>query len=366
MLPFTRPTLDEATIASVAEVLRSGWLTTGPRCAQFEAALSAYFGGRPVRLANSGTATLELALALADIGPGDEVITTPLTWVATANVIVRAGARPVLVDIDRESRLMDLDRVEATITPRTRAIMPVDLAGLPVDRDRLYALAEKHNLRVIEDAAQSMGSTWRGKRIGAFGDLVSFSFHANKNMTTGEGGALVMNTPEEAQRFERLRLMGVVRDADGGMDVPEIGGKYNLTDIAAAIGLHQLKQLDAFNERRGQLARRYFEKLPADAGFELPPADFENSNWHMFQVLLPAGRHRGDFIRAMRERGFAIGVHYPALHTFSAYRKLGFKAGDFPVAEDVGARTVTLPLFPTMTEADVDAVCAALVDLVQR
>ncbi|MEY3201460.1 MAG: hypothetical protein RIR70_1010 [Pseudomonadota bacterium] len=367
MLPFTRPTIDEATIADVAAVLRSGWLTTGPKCREFEAALSDFFGGRAVRLANSGTATLELALRLIDIRPGDEVITTPLTWVATANAIVNSGATLVLCDIDPVSKLIDLAAVERAITPRTRAIMPVDLAGLPVDRDALYALAKAHGLRVIEDAAQSMGSLWQGKRIGAFGDLVSFSFHANKNLTTGEGGCLVMNDDIEAERFERLRLAGVKRDQDGGMDVAEVGGKYNLTDIAAAIGLHQLRQLEDFNLRRRALAKRYFEILdPRLMG--LPVADFAHSNWHMFQVLLPLERltlSRGDVIRALRDRGFGVGVHYPALHLFAAYRARGFKAGDFPHAEWVGERTLTLPLFPTMTEADVDRVCSALCEILK-
>ena len=200
-LPFTRPSIDEETIAAVGEVLRSGWITTGPRCRELEAALSARYGGRPVRLVNSATAALEMALQLAGIGPGDEVITCPLSWVATANVILQVGATPVFVDADAATRNIDLAAVEAAITPRTRAIMPVDLAGLPVDRERLYAIANRHGLRVIEDAAQSMGAHWAGREIGSFGDLVSISFHANKNMTTTEGGCLVMNTDAEAALF---------------------------------------------------------------------------------------------------------------------------------------------------------------------
>src|SRR6267142_2206286 len=183
-LPFTRPTIDDETIAGVVEVLRSGWITSGPQVKAFEAKLSDYCGGRPVRAFNSGTCTMEIALRIAGIGPGHEVITTPLTWVATSNIVLDVGAKPVFVDIDPATRNLDLARVEAAITPATRAIIPVDLSGLPVDRDRLHAIAKKHNLRVIEDAAQSFGSTWQGKRIGAFGDFVSFSFHANKNITT--------------------------------------------------------------------------------------------------------------------------------------------------------------------------------------
>ena len=371
-LPFTRPSIDEETIAGVAEVLRSGWISSGPQVKAFEAALSEYFGGRPVRTFNSGTATLEVALAVCGIGAGDEVVTTPLSWAATANVILRCGATPVFVDVDPATRNIDLERTAAAITPRTRAIMPVDLAGLPVDRDRLYAIAAARDLRVIEDAAQAMGASWRGRRIGSFGDLVSISFHANKNMTTGEGGCLVVNDAAEAALAEKLRLQGVVRDADGGMDVDVIGGKFNLTDIGARIGLDQLKRVDGFNARRRELARRYFERF-AEAntrlGCGLPPADFENSNWHMFQITLPLERlriGRGDFIRAMQARGIGVGVHYPAIHLFTAFRRLGFKEGDFPHAERIGREIVTLPLFPAMQEADVDRVCTAVADILTQ
>ena len=190
-LPMTRPSIDEATIAGVVEVLRSGWITSGPKVSEFQNALSQLFGGRPVRAFNSGTCTMEIALRIAGIGAGDEVITTPFSWVATSNVILEVGATPVFVDIDPVTRNIDLQRVEAAITPRTKAILPVDLAGLPVDRDVLYALATKHRLRVIEDAAQSIGSSWNGKLIGSTGDFVSFSFHPNKNITTPAGCATI-------------------------------------------------------------------------------------------------------------------------------------------------------------------------------
>ncbi len=359
-LPFTRPSIDEETIAAVGDVLRSGWITSGPKMQAFETALSAHCGGRPVRSFNSGTATLEVALRLAGVGPGDEVITTPLTWVATANVILEVGATPVFADIDPVTRNIDPAKIEAAITPKTKAIIPVDLAGLPADRDRIYAIAKEYKLRVIEDAAQSLGASWNGKPIGSFGDFVSFSFHANKNLTTGEGGALVLPDDVAPALCERLRLQGVKRSADGGMDVDVLGGKWNLTDIAAAIGLGQLPHLPAFTARRRQLAHAYFDRIDPALGLELPPRDFENSNWHMFQVLLPTNTDRGAFIAAMKDRGVGVGVHYPALHLFSLYRKLGFREGDFPHAEDVGRRIVTLPLFPAMADADTDRVAAAL------
>ena len=234
-LPFTRPTIDEPTIAAVGEVLRSGWITSGPKVREFEAQLSALCGGRPVRTMSSATGALEIALALAGVAAGDEVITTPLSWVATANVVLRAGARPVFVDCDPRTRNIDLELVAAAITPRTRAILPVDIAGLPVDRDRLYALAAAHRLRVIEDAAQSFGANWAGRLIGSCGDLVSISFHANKNITTAEGGCLVLNDAAEARQCELWRLQGVERRGDSweGMDVTLAGGKHNLTDVAA-------------------------------------------------------------------------------------------------------------------------------------
>lgn len=359
-LPFTRPTIDEATISGVADVLRSGWITSGPQVKAFEARLSAYFGGRPVRSVNSGTGTLELALAVAGVGSGDEVITTPLSWVATANVVLRAGARPVFVDIDPATRNIDLSLVKAAVTAKTKAIIPVDLAGLPVDRDQLHAIAKKHSLRIIEDAAQSMGASWKGRRIGSFGDLVSFSFHANKNMTTTEGGCLVINDEREAELVTQLRLQGVVRSPDGEQDVEVAGGKYNMTDVAARIGLGQIELLDAFNIKRRELARHYFATFDRELGCGLPPEDFENSNWHMFQITLPLSRmniSRGAFIKAMHDAGIGTGVHYPAMHLFTLYRNLGWKKGDFPHAEAAGASILTLPLFPAMSFADVERVC---------
>jgi dTDP-4-amino-4,6-dideoxygalactose transaminase len=361
-LPFTRPSIDEATIAAVGEVLRSGWITSGPKVREFEAQLSQLFGGRPVRAMSSATGAMEVALAMIGVGAGDEVITTPLSWVATANVVIRAGARPVFVDCDPRTRNLDVDRIEAAITPRTRAILPVDLAGLPVDRDALYDIARRHNLRVIEDAAQSMGATWGGRLIGSFGDLVSISFHANKNITTTEGGCLVVNDDAEARSCELWRLQGAERRGDSweGMDVTLPGGKHNLTDVAACIGLGQLPRLEAFNARRRELARLYFARIDQGLGCELPLEDYTCSNWHMFQLLLPAGVDRGAFIGQMRAAGIGVGVHYPAMHLFSLFRTLGHRPGDFPVAERIGSRTVSLPMFPAMRDADVDRVVAAL------
>ena len=369
-LPFTRPHIDAETIAEVGRVLASGWITSGPKVQAFEAQLSALFGGRPVRAFSNGTATMEVALRIAGIGPGDEVITTAITWVATANVIGAVGARAVLVDIDPRSRNISLDAVEAAITPRTRAVMPVYLSGLPVDMDRLYAIAKKHGLRVIEDAAQAIDSRWNEQRIGSFGDLVSFSFQANKNITCAEGGCLVMNTPEEAELAERLRLQGVVRSGADGMDVVTPGGKFNLTDINAAIGLGQLPLLPQITARRQVLAQAYFDAAARHGleslGIELPlPSNATGAitNWHMFQVVLPADRLNGGraaVMDALKAVGVGTGVHYPALHLFTHYRALGWREGMLPHSERIGRSILTLPLFYDMADADPERVCREL------
>lgn len=366
-LPMTRPTIDDETIAGVAEVLRSGWITSGPQVKAFEAKLSQHCGGRPVRVFNSGTGTLEIALRICGIGPGHEVITTPLSWVATSNVILTVGARPVFVDIDPVTRNIDLSKVAAAITPRTRAIMPVDLAGLPVNRDQLYALAREHGLRVIEDAAQSLGSNWRGATIGSTGDLVSFSFHPNKNATSIEGGALVLNNDAEARLAEQYRLQGVVRNGMDGMEVEVLGGKFNLTDVAARVGLGQLARLEEFNNRRRVLAQEYFTQLDRAElralGLGLPVADLAQSNWHMFQVQLPSAQlrePRARIMQHMHEAGIGTGVHYPPIHLFKLYRELGWQRGQFPHAELAGRELLTLPLFPAMTTADIARVADTL------
>lgn len=370
LLPFTKPTIDEATIAAVADVMRSGWLSgNGPKMHAFEKQLSEYFGGRPVRTFNSGTCTMEIALRVAGIGPGDEVITTPNSWVATANVIIEVGATPVFADIDARTHNIDLDKVEAAITPRTKAIIPVHMCGLPCDMDKLYALAAKYKLRVVEDAAQAIGSTWKGRsgdsrRIGAFGDFVSFSFQVNKNIMSAEGGCLVLNTPEEAKLAEKYRLQGVTRSGLDGIDVDVLGGKYNMTEIAAAIGLGQMAHLEEFNAKRLALARHYFTTFGSDFetqyGAELPVADFEQSNWHMFHIVLPETITRAAFMQKMLDVNISLGYHYAAIHLFTMYRARGFKEGMFPVAERVCKQIVTLPLFPLMTESDVERVVGAV------
>ncbi len=376
-IPFTRPHFNQETIDAVAEVLRSGWVTSGPKLAEFETALSEYFGGRPVRCFANGTATMKIALQVAGIGPGDEVITTPISWVATSNVILSVGATPVFVDTDPVSRNIDLSKVAAAITPKTRAIMPVYLSGLPVNMDQLYELAKQYKSRVIEDAAQAFGSQWKGQKIGSFGDLVSFSFQANKNLSTVEGGCLVLNNIDEAKLAEKLRLQGVTRHGIDGMDVDVLGGKDNLTDVNAVIGLHQLKQLPAFQTRRSALARQYFDAIRSEitsAGLdnlrlELPVENFTDSNWHMFQVVLPLEQlnvDRAQVMTELKELGIGTGVHYPTITGFTLYQKLGYKTAATPVAERIGRSIMTLPLFPGMADEDIGRIASALTGILKK
>jgi dTDP-4-amino-4,6-dideoxygalactose transaminase len=361
-LPFAKPSIDEETIQAVADVLRSGWITTGPRAARFEAALSEYFGGRVVKTFTSATAALEIALVAAGVGPGDEVVTTAMSFAATANVIVRVGAKPVFVDVDLATRNIDLDQLEAALTPRTRALMPVHFAGRPVDMEKLYQIAHSRGLRVIEDAAHAMGASWRGRRIGSFGDIVVFSFHPNKNMTTIEGGALVLDDPAEARVVDLHRFHGIKRNQEGEIDIEIAGGKSNFADVSAVIGLSQLEKLDGFNARRRELAQAYFEHLNTDPAMLVPQREDDGHAWHIFSPLLPLAEvdmRRSDFVTRMHERGIGVGVHYPAIHTLDLYRKLGYAEQSFPNAERIGRETVSLPLFPDMNDSDVERVCSA-------
>ncbi|MCC6134032.1 MAG: DegT/DnrJ/EryC1/StrS aminotransferase family protein [Candidatus Contendobacter sp.] len=366
-LPFARPTLDEDTINGVTEVLRSGWITTGPQVKKFEAALSVYLGDRPVRVLNSATAALEVALQLCGIGPGDEVITPAQTFFAAPNMIAKVGAKPVFVDVELISRNLDFNAVEQAITPRTKAIMPTHFGGLPVDMDRLYAIAGKYGLRMIEDAALAMGSSWRGRRIGSFGDLTVFSFHPNKNMTSIEGGALVLADEAEALEVETLRFHGITRLPDGTRDVAFPGGKFNLPDVNARIGLGQLARLEEFNHRRRELVADYFRLLQTDPPCLLPhpgyPGDESGHSWNLFAPLLPLDQLRIDrsqFRAALESRGIGTGISYEAAHLTTLFRGYGHRDGELPNTERIARETVTLPLFPTMTRADVERVCATV------
>jgi dTDP-4-amino-4,6-dideoxygalactose transaminase len=377
-LPFVRPDIDEATIASVGDVLRSGWIASGPKVKEFESRLSEFVGGRPVRVMTSASEGLEIALHMIGIKPGDEVITPAISFAATANVIARCGARPVFVDVDLDTRNIDVAAVARAVTPQTRAIMPVHFAGHPIDMPGIYAIARQHQLRVIEDAAHAIGSRYDGRRIGAQGDIVVFSFHPNKNITTIEGGGVVADSAAELRLLELHRFQGIERYPDGSAEVFFPGGKSNLSDVAAAVGLGQLPRLEGFNVRRREIAALYFRHMKTDPAVRLPargpgyhgaPGHPDDHSWHIFAPLLPLDQlkiNRGDFIKRMHERGIGVGCHYPAIHLFQYYRAMGYQAGDFPNSERIGASTVSLPMFPAMTEADVVRVCASTAEVLRE
>lgn len=366
-IPFARPIIDESMVAAVADTLRSGWVASGARVVDFEAALSLYHGNRPARVFTSATAAMEVAFQACGIGRGDEVITSAMTFFSVGNMIRKCGASAIFVDCDLATRNMTPAAVAGALTPRTRAIVPTHFAGLPCDMDGLNAFATDHGLRVVEDAALAIGSRWKGRPIGSFGDIATFSFHPNKNMTTIEGGAALFSSHDEAQRAEVLRFHGIRRRPDGTRDVDVAGGKFNLSDVSARLGLAQLERLDAWCARRRDLAARYFERLEGRSPVVLPapahPGEPEGHSWNMFCVLLPLERmkmSRKEFIDAMHIRGVGIGVSYEAMHLTTLFREDGHREGEFPNAERIARETVTLPLHPAMSDGDVDRVCDAM------
>ncbi|GJI95764.1 aminotransferase [Duganella caerulea] len=368
MLKFAQPQLDEDTIQAVAAVLRSNWIATGPNVTELERALSASFSGRPTRVLTSATGAMEIALQVCGIGPGDEVITSAQSFFSAMNMIVKIGATPVFVDCELHTRAIDLAQVEAAITPRTKAIMPTHFPGALGDIDALYALAKRHQLRVIEDAALVQGSYWKDQPVGGFGDIATFSFHPNKNMTTIEGGAIVVASEDEAKLVDLLRFHGIQRLPDDTRDVAMAAGKFNMSDVSAVIGVHQLKQLPRFLEQRAALAERYFDKFPPLPGVALPPRGQPRQSWNMFNVLIPYeqfGLTRKSFRAALQEQGVGTGMSYEACHLTTVGRGFGYTDGQFPIAERIARETVTLPLHAAMTLEDVDHVCTVVAQVLK-
>lgn len=378
MLPYARPSIGESEIAEVVACLESGWLSTGPRAVRFEEALAARLGVRHALGASSGTAALHLAVLAAGIEPGDEVVTTPMTWVSTANVLLHAGARPVFADVEPGTLNLDPRRVEEVLTPRTRAILPVHFAGQPCDEAALTEIARARGLKVIEDAAHALGASYEGRPIGTFGDATMFSFHPAKNLTTGEGGALVTDDDELAARAKRLRFHGIEQTPEsrfGGRgaaayDVVEAGFKYNFTDLQAAIGLHQLARLDELNARRRALAAQYLEQL-AEVPWATPlaraPYVHEHA-WHLMVVALRVEAltvDRDTVIGELREAGVGAGLHFVPLHLQTLYRPFADSAR-LSVATDAHRRILTLPLFPDMKDEDVTMVVETLSRILRR
>ena len=371
-VPFSLPDITDAEIRAVTEVLRSGWITTGSRAAEFEEAFRTFTGARHALALNSCSAALHLALAALDIGPGDEVIATPLTFCATVNAILAVGAKPVLADIGADLNL-DPDAVGAAITPATRAILPVHLAGLPCDMDRFRQIAGQHRLRVIEDAAHAAGAMYRGVPIGSGkSDAVAFSFYANKNLTTGEGGMVVTPSGELDARMRILSLQGIARDAwrrsgEWHYEVVERGFKYNMSDIMAAIGIEQLRRLDSMNARRAEIAAEYNRAFSGFAEIETPPDRPECRHaWHLYVLRLNPDRltlSRDEFITALGQRGIAASVHFIPIPLHPYYKSI-LKPPDCPRAMSEYPRLVSLPLFSRMTGAQVQAVIDAVLAIV--
>ncbi|MGB3134236.1 MAG: DegT/DnrJ/EryC1/StrS family aminotransferase [Candidatus Macondimonas sp.] len=378
-LVFGAPLIGEAEIDEVVDSLRSGWLGTGPKVARFERAFAAYKVAEQAVAVNSCTAALHLSLLAADLGPGDEVITTPLTFCATVNAILHAGATPVLADVDPISFNIDPAEVAARITPRTRAILPVHFAGRPCAMDPLMALAQQHDLRVIEDCAHAIESSYHGRPTGTFGDFGCFSFYVTKNVVTGEGGMILARRPEAAARLKTLALHGMSHDAwrrfsDSGYrhyQVVECGFKYNMMDLQAAIGLHQLARVEASWLRRRAIWDRYqaaFADLPVTRPAD-PEPDTRHAH-HLYTLLIDATRcgcTRDAFLEHMTAQRIGVGVHYLSLPEHPYYQdRLGWRPEDTPEAMRIGRQTVSLPLSPALTDADVEDVIRAVYSGIAR
>lgn len=379
LLPYYLPDIDREAIAGVVETLQSNWLTTGPKVQLFQQRLAEYVGAPHAVAVNSATAGLHLVLATLGVGPGDEVITTPMTFCATAEVIEYQRARPVFVDIERDTHNIDPARVEAAITPRTKVLIPVHFAGHPCPMDELLEIARRHHLFVLEDAAHAIGALYKGRPVGSIGDATVFSFYATKNLTTGEGGMITCRDEALANKLQCLSLHGITRDAwkrystEGSWfyEVQYLGYKYNMTDIAAALGLRQLETLWRSNIRRRRIAARYdaaFAELPEVTPLAVRPE--VQTAAHLYVIKLDLERltvDRAAFIDALHDEGICTSVHFIPVHLHPYYReKYGYAPGAFPVAEEVYAQSISLPLYPRMSDADVDDVIAAVYRVVER
>ena len=377
MLPYGRQLIDEADVAAVVAALQSGWLTTGPAITEFEAAFAKAAGTSEAVAVASGTAALHAAAFGAGIGPGDEVITTPLTFAATANCVLYQGGTVVFADVRRDTLNLDPSAVAAAITPRTKAIITVDYTGAPSDLDELAALAERHGLVLIEDASHALGATYRGRRVGGLADMTTFSLHPVKQVTTGEGGVVTTDDHDLAARLRSFRSHGITSDfrdrervGSWVYDMVALGFNYRLTDLQAALGLSQLPKLDEWVARRRAIAARYSAAFAALGAVE-PPTSLTDreSAWHIYVIRLQLDRLRADRARvfsALRAENIGVNVHYIPVPWHSYYAALGYRKGGWPIAEDAYERMITLPIFPGMTDDDVADVIAAVTKVVRH
>lgn len=369
-IPFSRPWIDETEIEAVSQVLASKWISTGARVREFERAFAEYLGVKHAIAVSSCTAALHLSLVVSDIGVGDEVITTPYTFTATAEAIRYVGAKPVFVDICPNTLNIDVTKIESAITEKTKAIMPVHIAGLPCDMDVLQEICNNHNLLLIDDAAHAIPTQYKGQYIGTLGDLSAFSFYANKNMTTGEGGMITTNNDNFAEPLRTMRLHGIDKDAWSRQsrrsiwryDITTEGYKYNMTDIQAAMGLCQLMKLKKQHERRQNITQIYQSELGKIPQIRTPfyPVNPAEHAYHLYIIQLNDG-DRDVFVESMRDQNIECSVHYVPLHLFDFYQKqYDYKVGDFPCAEDVFEGVLSLPLHPGLSESDVHIVIDAV------
>lgn len=372
LLPYGRQWIDDDDITAVIETLRSDWLTTGPKVDEFERAFAEFTGAEHAVAVSNGTAALHAAAHAAEIGPGDEVIVTPMTFAASANAILYMGATPIFADVEPDTLLLDPVKVEAKITSRTKAIIAVDYAGHPADWDALHEIASRHGLRLIDDACHAVGGSYRGRSVGTLADLNTFSFHPVKHFTTGEGGMITTHDADLAQRMRVFRNHGITTDhrqraAQGGFfyEMVELGYNYRITDIQCALGISQLRKLRESVKRRTQIAAMY-DAAFADMNSVRPLAvrpDVEHS-YHLYMIQIDTdvlGMDRGEVFKALRAENIGVNVHYIPVHLHPYYQKhLGTGPGLCPVAEAAYERLITLPIFPQMTESDVDDVVTAL------
>jgi UDP-4-amino-4,6-dideoxy-N-acetyl-beta-L-altrosamine transaminase len=377
-LPAFKPFINDAEINEVIDTLKSGWITTGPKVKLFEEEVQEFIGSKHAIAVSSCTSALHLSLVAYGVGSGDEVITTPFTFASTINVIIHQGAKPVFVDIDRETYNIDVTRIEDNITEKTRAIIPVHYAGHPCEMDDLMEIAQKYDLIIIEDAAHAFSALYKGRKIGTIGHITCFSFYATKNLTTGEGGMITTNDDEVAEKVRMLRLHGMSRDAwkrytskgSWYYEVVYPGYKYNMTDIQAALGLAQLRKINHMQRRREEIAKMYNEAFDDLTEVIIPQVkDYVRHSWHLYPILLETNLlkiNRNTFIEALKAENIGTSVHFIPIHLHPYYReKYGFKQGDFPNAEYVYEREISLPIYPSMTDEDVETVITAVKKIVE-
>ncbi|MGE5263708.1 MAG: UDP-4-amino-4,6-dideoxy-N-acetyl-beta-L-altrosamine transaminase [Acidobacteriota bacterium] len=376
MLPYGHQWVDEDDVQAVVQVLRGDWLTTGPTIGEFETAFAACVGARFAVAVANGTAALHAAAFAAGIGPGDEAITTPMTFAATANCVRYQGGTPVFVDVQPDTLNLDPKKIETAITSRTRAILPVDYAGQPVELDEINAIAARHGLTVIEDAAHALGATYGGKRVGALSTMTTFSLHPVKHITTGEGGIVTTDDEALAQKLRAFRNHGITSEARERQEkgswfyeMIALGYNYRLTDLQCALGLSQLKKLDRWLARRRAIAGAYAKALGRLAEINLPTPSFDREPaWHLYPIQLNLARlrtGRAEIFRALRAENIGVNVHYIPVPWHPYYRDLGYHKGQWPVAEAAYERLISLPIFPAMTDQDVGDVIEAVHKVVE-